>query len=356
MRSASRGLLISSTSDIHPDRVRTPDWLWDALGIEPITENAVTTIDGVEFVLAGGILRERAIASENQSQTSDAFGFKWHQRSTFESESSLRHIRAWLIERYGDVGSAPWWGDYGEDPLVLDAGCGASASGLELFEAVLPSIRYLGVDISAAIDVAAARFAERGLAGGFVQADVTRAPLPPGSVDVIFSEGVLHHTDSTRGALLSLARLLKPGGRFMFYVYRRKGPIREFTDDYLRAKIQDMAPADAWEALKPLSRLGEALGRLEVEIDVPEDIDLLGIPAGPIDIQRLFYWHVLKAYYRPDGTFDEMHHINYDWYAPVNAHRQSPEEVRAWCAEAGLEIERENVQEAGITIVSRKPD
>jgi arsenite methyltransferase len=174
------------------------------------------------------------------------------------------------------------------------------------------------------------------------------------SVDVIFSEGVLRHTDSTRGALLALARLLSGGGRFLFYVHRRKGPIREFTDDYIRAQINDLAPEDAWEKLKPVSRLGEVLGRRQLEIDTPEDIDLLGIPAGKINIHGFFYWHVLKAFYRPEDSFEEMHHINYDWYAPINAHRQSPEELRAWCVEASLEIEREDVQNSGIAIVARK--
>jgi hypothetical protein len=87
---------------------------------------------------------------------------------------------------------------------------------------------------------------------------------------------------------------------------------------------------------------------------VPEAVDLLDIPAGPVDVQRLFYWHVIKAYHRPDLTFDEMHHINYDWFAPRNAHRQSPDEVRRWCEEAGLVIEREDLQEAGITVVARR--
>ncbi len=178
--------------------------------------------------------------------------------------------------------------------------------------------------------------------------------LAPRSVDVIFSEGVLHHTDSTREAVLALASLLRPGGRFLFYVYRRKGPIREFTDDYVRALLQTMSPQQAWRAVEPISRLGAALGRLNVVVEVPEDIDLLDIPAGSIDIQRLFYWHVLKAFYRPDATLEELNHINYDWYAPANAHRQSPEDVRAWCAEAQLEIEREVVQESGITVVARR--
>ena len=62
----------------------------------------------------------------------------------------------------------------------------------------------------------------------------------------------------------------------------------------------------------------------------------------------------MKAFYDPDLDLEELNHINYDWYAPANAHRQSPEEVRSWCGEAGLEIERENVQPAGITVIARK--
>jgi SAM-dependent methyltransferase len=208
--------------------------------------------------------------------------------------------------------------------------------------------------VSEAVDVARDRFLERGLAAGFLQADISDLPLPKGSVDLIFSEGALHHTNSTEGALKSLARLLKPGGRFLFYVYRRKGPLREFTDDYIRAKLQAMRPDEAWRAMEPLTRLGISLGELDVEINVPEPIDLLSIPAGRIDVQRLFYWHVAKMFYRPDFTFDEMNHVNFDWYAPANAHRQTPDEVLSWCVEAGLEVERSVMEEAGITVIARK--
>ena len=149
-------------------------------------------------------------------------------------------------------------------------------------------------------------------------------------------------------------RLLKPGGRFLFYVYARKGPLREFTDDYIRDKLQSMSPQQAWEAMEPLTRLGIALGELNSEIDIPEPIELLGIPAGRIDVQRLFYWHVAKMFYHPSLDFEAMNHINYDWYAPANAARQSPEEVRAWCAEAGLTIEREVIEPAGITVIAKK--
>jgi SAM-dependent methyltransferase len=227
-------------------------------------------------------------------------------------------------------------------------------SAIELFGAALQRAHYLGVDISTAVDVAAARFAERGLSGAFIQGNLIRLPLPSESVDLIFSEGVLHHTDSTDEAFFSLAQLLKPGGRFLFYVYQKKGPLREFSDDYIRDRLQSMSPEEAWNAVMPLTQLGKALGELHAEIEIPHAIELLQIPAGKIDIQRFFYWHVFKAFYRPDMTLDEMNHINFDWYAPRNAHRHTVEEVRDWCAKGGLTIERERVEEAGITIVARK--
>jgi SAM-dependent methyltransferase len=331
-----------------------PEWLPPLLGASGLEEGASLAIGGREFVVRAGIPRSCELLTDAQAQTSDAFGFKWKKRDTFDSPASLARMRAWLIERYGDVAQARWLQPDGGRPLVVDAGCGAGMSAIELLGAAIPGVRYLGVDVSAAVDVARQRFAERGLPGAFLQCDLAGLPLPAGSADVIFSEGVLHHTDSTERSFLSLARLLKPGGRFLLYVYRRKGPLREFTDDYVRSRVQAMAPEQGWRAMEPLTRLGIALGELDAEIDVPEAIDLLGIPAGRTSVQRLFYWHVAKAFYSPDLTFEEMNHINFDWYAPANAHRHSPEEVRSWCAAANLTIEREVLQEAGITIVARK--
>jgi SAM-dependent methyltransferase len=170
---------------------------------------------------------------------------------------------------------------------------------------------------------------------------------------MIFSEGVLHHTDSTERSLKSLAGKLKEGGRFLFYVYAKKAIVREFTDDAIRDFLGALSDADAWTALEPLTKLGIALGELGVEVDVPEDIPYLGIKAGRVDLQRFFYWNICKAYYRPEFTLDEMNHINFDWFRPLNCHRHTPEEVSRWCEEANLEIERMDVQDAGITVVAR---
>jgi len=343
-----------STSSAPSASYRAPSWFVELFGLERVEEGQIVSLGGQDFVVRGGIPRSRRLLSESQHQTANAFGFKWHQRQTFEGEALMNQFQEWLETKYGRIDPDGWFKDLGPRPLVLDAGCGAAMGGLALLHRVLPHCRYLGVDVSNAVDVAAQRFAERGLEAGFLQVDLMAVPLQERSVDVVFSEGVLHHTDSTERALKAVAKLLRPGGRFLFYVYRRKGPIREFTDDYIRDQLQAMAPAAAWEALKPLTQLGKTLGELDVEIDIPEPIAVLGIPAGRINVQRFFYWHVAKAFYGPHLSFDEMHHLNFDWYAPKNAHRQSAEEVRAWCRDAGMTIEHEKVEDPGITVIARK--
>ena len=332
----------------------TPSWLLSLLDVSSVTDGEEVQANGQRFVWRNGILRELAGPSPPNSQMAEAFGFKWGRRDTYESKTALAGMREWLLARYGDVAHASWWDDYGTRPLLLDAGCGAAMSAMELFGDKLKEVRYLGADVSDAVDVADVRLRESGVDGGFVQADLTALPLPEASVDVIFSEGVLHYIDPPGRAVLALARLLKPGGRFLFYVYRKKGPIREFTDEYIRQALKDVPPEEAWAAIMPLTKLGKILGDLEVTIDIPESVDILGIPAGTIDLHRLFYWHVFKAFHRPDMTLDELNVINYDWYGPSHAYHQTPEEVRATCLQAGLEIEREHAEEAGITVVARR--
>jgi arsenite methyltransferase len=294
------------------------------------------------------------MVTSSQQQTADAFGYQWARRSAFDLETTREMARKWNLELYGDVCNAPWWKEYGPRPRVLDAGCGAGLTAIEMLGPILDRLDYTGVDLSDAYLVAGERFKERGLNGVFMKGDINDLPFPANSFDVILAAGVLHHTDSTRNALLAVAGKLKIGGRLLFYVYRKKGPIREFTDDYVREKLQGLPPEQAWDALYPLTKLGKALGELNIEIDVPEAIDVLDIPAGKINLQRLFYWHVCKAFYRPEYSLDEMNHINFDWFAPKNSHRQSMDEVLRWCSEASLVPERKVEEEAGITIIAKK--
>ena len=117
-----------------------------------------------------------------------------------------------------------------------------------------------------------------------------------------------------------------------------------------RSQIADLPPEEAWRRLEPLTRLGQVLAEADVTITIPDDIPLLEIPAGTYDLQRFFYWHVAKLFWNADMPFEENQHINFDWYHPAFAHRQSEEDVRTWCAELGLRIIHLDAQESGYTV------
>jgi arsenite methyltransferase len=294
--------------------------------------------------------------SDAQEKTKETFGFKWAKVETYESEASYTAMKEWLFQKYFD-GNPETLAEYlrGDPKIILDAGCGAGFSSLLLFGDHLKKHDYLGVDISTSVETAKMRFNEAGYPGDFLQCNLMELPIPDQSVDVIFSEGVLHHTDDTQKAVIYLSGKLKRGGRFLFYVYAKKSAIREFTDDFIREQIKGLSDEEAWEAIKPLTRLGIELGKLKTSLDVPEDIPYLGIKKGKIDLQRFFYWNLCKMYYRPEFSFDEMNHINFDWYRPVNCHRHTPDEVKEWVSQAGLRLERMHIEEAGITVIARKP-
>ena len=306
-------------------------------------------------IVQASFCRAEVPDSASQLQTRDTFSFKWAKRDTYESKAVKDSSRNWLFERYcgGDPQLLSRW-LAGDRKIILDAGCGSGFSALLFFGDHLKDHDYLGVDISSAVEIAAERFREQGYPADFLQCNLFELPIPDESIDIIFSEGVLHHTDSTEGAIKFLECKLKHGGRFLFYVYAKKAVIREFTDDYVRDRLKEMSDEEAWHALEPLTKLGIEMGKKDCEIDVPEDIPFLGIKKGRINLQRFFYWNICKLYYRPEWTLDEMNHVNFDWFRPFNCLRQTPEEVRSWVEEADLFIERIDIQDAGITVVAKK--
>lgn len=327
---------------------------YESLRADKLSEGETISLKQQSYLMKNGVLRAQDIYSPEQKQTEETFGFKWKKRSTYESADFEKNVLKWLLERYVENRPEDLNNWIPQGARVLDAGCGGGMSASLLFKDVLKEIHYLGVDISEAAEVAKQRFAERGLKGEFLQANLLNLPFSEPTFDVIFSEGVLHHTDSTERALKYLAGLLRQNGYFMFYVYRKKGPLREYADDVIREYIRPMSDEMAWQALEPLTKLGKVLGDANVEIDVPEDIPFLGIPKGKIDLQRFIYWYFCKAYYKPEYSIDEMNHINFDWYRPSNCQRHTEEELVQWCNEAGMDICRMKVEEAGITVIARK--
>ena len=255
-----------------------------------LADDAMRRSEGIEsgtlvgaaasYPIRDGIPRFTPTADAGQAQTQASFAYKWTNLEGFGSDGMQDKVSSWILERYG-FDSPDEMSDYfSRHGRILDAGCGA---GLATSTWLAPGWRrsgneFVGVDISSAIETARERL--DGIEGtSFVQADILALPFRPATFDLVFSRS-LHHTPSTRRAFEALVRLLRPGGEIMIYVYRRKAPAREYVDDYIRVRIADLPPEEAWDLLRPLTRLGQALAELDTVVEVPEDVELLGISKG----------------------------------------------------------------------------
>ena len=209
----------------------------------------------------------------------------------------------------------------------------------------------VGVDLTAA-DVAGENLADLPnvtIHEGNLLEDLSRL----GSFDFIYCQEVLHHTGDPEGGLRNLASLLVPGGEIAIYVYKRKAPVREFTDDYLRERISALDYDEAMEVSAAIADLGRSLAELDAEVDVPE-IELLGIKSGTYDVQRFVYHFFMKCFWSDELDAEGNAALNYDWYHPQLSSRHEPDEVRGWFTGAGLELVHEHVDDYGITMRGRR--
>jgi SAM-dependent methyltransferase len=104
--------------------------------------------------------------------------------------------------------------------VIVDVGCGAGQTVLQLSDRVGPQGRVIGVDIARRLlDIARER--SRGVEQiSFVECDAGALKLPPGSVDGVFSRfGVMALSDHV-AAFSNFHRMLRPDGRIAFVCWR----------------------------------------------------------------------------------------------------------------------------------------
>lgn len=99
--------------------------------------------------------------------------------------------------------------------LVLDAGCGGGRWAHQMQQR---GARVIALDLGRSVEVAE-RNTRSGGRVACVQGDVRTPPLRESSFDLVYSLGVLHHIEETELALARLARLVRPQGRFLLYLY-----------------------------------------------------------------------------------------------------------------------------------------
>lgn len=93
---------------------------------------------------------------------------------------------------------------------ILDFGCGEGKS-LKLFEQLLPSAKWTGVDIEESPEVNQRKFSDE----RFVSYNGTELPFADNSFDFVYSHQVLEHVRHPEVVLKEIRRVLKAGGIFM---------------------------------------------------------------------------------------------------------------------------------------------
>jgi SAM-dependent methyltransferase len=336
---------------VEPDRIDHDEVMTGTLRCTCGEPASIT--DGVPIFRSAEALSSRTAGIE---QIRESFSFKWQRLPQFGFDRARvsDFYDEWFARKLGLSGVPALSAYLGDKHAFLDAGTGLGPKVATFCRANVNGIA-IGVDVSDSVFPAFAN-TRAWTNAHIVQADLMRLPLPADAFDLIVSDGVLHHTPDAPKAFEALVRHLAPGGEIAIHVYRRLGPLREFCDDLLRAQAVALQPEACWEFTKALTRLGEALANAKALVDIPEDVPALGIKAGRYDVQRLFYYHVVKCFWNDAFTFDENNLVNFDWYHPVHASRHTEDEVEGWFRDAGLtDIRTPRANENGVSVIGRRP-
>ena len=312
--------------------------------------------DLAEFAKRHGLpltLDENA-ATSSQKVTTETFSFKWSNfREYGHVQKEQDFLFNWYRRKFGLMDNEDLAAFYANRNHVLEVGSGSGFN--TCFISQHCKGKVFAVDIS---DAAAVTFAKtRNFANcAVIRADLMDTPFRDELFDLIIADGVLHHTPDTEAAVRALYRKLRPGGDFFFYVYKKMGAARQFCDQSIRRQFKQLSPEACLAACRALTELGRELSRLDAKITLSQPVEVLGIPAGTHDVQRLIYYNFVKCFWNEAFDFETNNMINFDWYHPQDAWQHTTEEVVGWLKSLGVKEYRFNdANPNGISVLFTKP-
>jgi len=275
------------------------------------------------FPHEGGVVR-----FVDAANYADSFGFQWQKyaRTQLDDTQSAESERDFRRK----TGLTP---EELKGKLVLDVGCGM---GRFAEVATRWGAQVIGVDLSAAAQVAARNLADREFVA--LQADVFALPFAPESFDFIYSIGVLHHTPNCEQAVKSLPQYLRPGGTLAIWLYSAYKPWYRFSDFYRRFTHR-MQPKTLHRWLGVVVPLVNGIdGALRLVPGVGRPLSGLLRYVLPVNRNPNKQWRVLDTF---------------DWYSPKYQSKHTYEEVFRWLESCGLEDL--HVVEVPVSVRGRKP-
>jgi SAM-dependent methyltransferase len=295
------------------------------------------------------------LSAIQQAKTTKTFSDKWSRFKTYGLvPAHQKFLFQWYYKKFGLKDHESLIAFYQDRERVLEVGSGSGFNTRFIAQHCRGAVYAL--DIS---DAAFTTFENtRDLSNcTVVQADLMETPFPDNYFDLIVADGVLHHTPDTHKAVNALYGKVRPGGQFFFYVYKKMGATRQFADAYIRERFTRLSPEECYEACQGMTELGRELSRLNATVTLMQPIDVLDIPAGTHDVQRLIYYNFLKCFWNEAFDFETNNMVNFDWYHPHHAWQHTVEEVTSWLEQLGVKSYRFNdANPNGLSVLMTKPE
>ncbi len=215
--------------------------------------------------------------------------------------------------------------------LVLDAGCGM---GRYASVALGLGSEVVAVDMSESLlRVAEAARANHKLHP--VEADLLHPPFKKGIFDLVYSQGVLHHTSDTHAAFKAVAALVKPKGLLSVWLYGKAGRYADFATNPIRAGREGLALHRrlAWWVVLLRHFFSDFVRVFTTRLPVPVTyalcypLTLLGAVPG-----------LKYLTFSVDPDFQARLIENFDWVAPAFQWHHTKEELSGWFKEEGFTV------------------
>jgi len=317
-----------------------------------VLEGSLICSKNHKFPIKEGIPRLVIDKEKTFVKTEDSFSSKWkNYNKTYHTKKWFDGQKKWFLERFGWKTSNNFKNFLKTRSKILDAGTGVGNSA-KLFSSN-PKSEVFAVDASESVNFAYKKYGNLPNIH-FLQADIRKLPFKKNLFDFICSDQVLHHTKDTESSFKILAKLLAKNGIISIYVYKIKGPMREFADNFIRESTVKMTEKQCIEFSKDMTMLGKNLSKIKKTVTIPRDIPVLQIKSGTYDVQRFIYWNFLKCWWSNDVPFEQSVATNFDWYYPEYAYRHSAKEVKKWFKDSGLKITHFNEIESGINVTGKR--
>jgi uncharacterized protein YbaR (Trm112 family)/SAM-dependent methyltransferase len=197
---------------------------------------------------------------------------------------------------------------------ILEVGIGIG--GIADYVSRSEESELVGVDLSYAVDAAYRNFGRNPFLH-IVQASAFSPPFEDNTFDLVYSQGVIMCTYSTKAAFDRLARLPKKEGRLYIWVYSHYDEERTLVRRILMGMERIIRPV-VW----PL----------------PDGLQTVAL--APLVPLYMFYQNVVRRYSDKRNIkygWREAIHAARDRFTPRYVHRHSEEEVSGWFREAGYD-------------------